>query len=173
MTVGGGGVAGAHAAVVLSELHVQGAVQTVLAPGEPPPVAADELRQGLGIRRPGHASGSATHSQRPGPPGTVQLRHSRRPPLRSMVSQQSSPSGVKRPPFGIGEDRHHFLVEEALVALDGQDVVGSGRPQRLHDGPPAAGGSIVTRAPSRTLRASRRGRAAISLSLAVHGSRLG
>ena len=45
------------------------------------------------VCRPGHASGSATHSPRPGPPRTVQVC----PPFHSTVSQRSSASGVKAP----------------------------------------------------------------------------
>ena len=45
----GRGVSLAHAAVVLSELHVQGAVQPVPAPRGHLPVTADQFRQGRGI----------------------------------------------------------------------------------------------------------------------------
>ena len=164
----GGGVAPAQAAVVLAELHVQGAVQTVLAPGGPPPVAADQARQGLRLhgaagmqwrtercrrprgpmrsactrirlRRSGQVLGSATHSPRPGPPRTVPVRRSRRPPLRSTVSQRSSAAGVKTPRSASSKAAFTSRCRVGWLRL-GRHVVGAGRPQRLHDGGPAGGG---------------------------------
>ncbi len=71
---------------------------------------------------------------------TVQVRRSRRPPLRLTVSQRSSASGRKAPRRGIVEGRLHFPVEGGLVALEGQPVVHPSRPQRLHDRSLVAGG---------------------------------
>ena len=115
-----GPVARAQAAVVFPELHVQNAVQAVLPPRGSPPVTADQSQQGLGIHGPARdavAHGTLSvaravafraHQDQAAQAGlrdrvchplaeaeTVQVRRSRRPPLRLTVSQRSCTSGVK------------------------------------------------------------------------------
>ncbi len=133
-------------------LQVQGAVQAVLTSPSgrgPAPAGPRHPRAGWKCSSARHAGGRrtrcvpcapgancpgrSTHSQRPGPPRTVQVRRSRRPPLRSTVSQPSCT------PVGLCEGRAHLGMQVGLVARDGQHVVGPGGPQVLHAGPLAAG----------------------------------
>ena len=160
----GGGVAPAQAAVVLPELHVQGAVQAVLHA----PVAAHQGQQRLGIHGP---AGDVVADGALAPVGPVAFRadpdqaaqagpfcgvgH----PLAEAGSAQdragaplAAPAvaldglalvlhfGREGAPVGLLEGRAHLGMQGGLVALDGQYVVGTGGLQVLHDGPLAAGG---------------------------------
>ena len=74
------------------------------------------------LRRPGHASGSAICSPRPGPPSMVQMRRSRRPPLRSTVSQPSSTSGLKSPPSAASKTAFTFRCRVCRLPLTARNA---------------------------------------------------
>ena len=160
----GGGVAPAQAAVVLPELHVQGAVQAVLHA----PVAAHQGQQGLGIHGPAGdavahgplaAVGPVAFRAHPdqaaqaGPVGGVGHPLAEAGPAQDRAGAPfAAPAvaldglalvlhfGREGAPLGLLEGGAHLGMQGGLVALDGQDVVGTGGLQVLHDGPLAAGG---------------------------------
>ena len=78
------------------------------------------------------------NSPRPEPPSTVPVHRSRRPPLRSTVSQPSCASGVKVPCSALAKAAATSPCSVRWLAW-GQHVVGAGGPQGLHNGRQAAG----------------------------------
>ena len=128
----GGSMPLAHAAVVLPELHIQGAVEAVLHPS----MTADQVQQGLCLHR--SAGEVVAHRALPVPAGAGA-------PLAAAAVALDGLAAVFRlgregPPLGVVEGRLHLPVEGTLVALESQHVVGLGLPQRLHDGGLAADG---------------------------------
>ena len=107
-------VSAAHAAVVLAELHVQGAVQPIL----DPPVAADQFQLGRRVRGP--AGDVVAHGTLP-PAGSVAFRlhadQAAQAGPRFGVRDRRTEAGAAQhgpdAPLGVVEGRLHLPVQGA------------------------------------------------------------